>query len=77
MIYRRQQPTRSHFLAGFLTGAVVGSVVGLFFGTELGRAARERLEEAVNEVRGRFNGPATEKTEVEVKGTASEEETSS
>ena len=57
MRYRRE-PQSSHFWSGFLFGAAVGSAVGIALASELGRAARDRLETAVLDVRERLNGVA-------------------
>ena len=55
MIYRRE-PVSDHFWSGFVIGAALGGALGVVFATELGRTARERLETAVIDVRGRLNG---------------------
>lgn len=55
MIYRRE-PVSDHFWSGFVVGATLGGALGVMLATELGRTAREKLEMAVIDVRGRLNG---------------------
>ena len=66
MRYLKGPEVRDHFWSGFMIGATLGGAVGVFLATELGRSARERLETAVIDVRGRLNGvAATPDLEVE------------
>jgi hypothetical protein len=58
MRYRRNHEVSDHFWSGFVFGAAVGGALGVLLGTELGRTAREKLETAVIDVRGRLNGVA-------------------
>ena len=70
----RNEPKSDHFWSGFVFGAALGGAVGVLLATELGRTAREKLETAVIDIRGRLNGVAdTPDLEVE----EAEEESSS
>lgn len=66
MRHRQSHQSSDHFWAGFLTGALAGGVVGVIFGTEVGRGARERLETALSDVRGRWNGHSGASPDLEV-----------
>ena len=74
MIHRRRGNLRDPFWSGFFAGAIVGGLVGVLFGTEVGRSARRRLELAVDDVRGRFNGRGATSPELEVHETSAQEE---
>ena len=54
----RKEPVSNHFWSGFVFGATLGGALGLMLASELGRTAREKLETAVTDVRGRLNGVA-------------------
>ncbi len=54
----RKGPVSNHFWSGFVFGAAFGGALGLMMATELGKTAREKLETAVTDVRGRLNGIA-------------------
>lgn len=73
MIYRRE-PVSNHFWSGFVFGAALGGALGIALATELGRTAREKLETAVIDVRGRLNG-TTEQPDLEVEETEEESST--
>jgi hypothetical protein len=74
MRYRNEPPRGDHFWSGFVFGAAIGGTLGVFLVTELGRTAREKLELAVIDVRGRMNG-TTDSPDLEVE--EAEEETPS
>lgn len=74
MRYREENVHSGHFWSGFVFWAAIGGTFGVLLATELGRTAREKLEMAVIDVRGRMNGvPDTPDLEVE----EAEEETPS
>lgn len=73
MRHRKLRESDDRFWAGFLTGAIAGGVVGLIFGTEVGRGARERLETALGDVRGRWNGHSGTSPDLEVKPPSEEQ----
>ena len=53
-----KEPKPDHFWSGFVFGAAIGGALGVLLATESGRTARERLETAVIDIRGRLNGVA-------------------
>ena len=66
MMRYRQEPSSDHFWSGFVLGAALGGAIGVMLATEMGRTAREKLETAVVDVRGRLNGiPEAPDLEVE------------
>lgn len=74
MIHRRSVNSGDPFWSGFFAGAIVGGLVGVLFGTEVGRSARRRLESAVDDVRGCFNGRGETSPDLEVHETPRSEE---
>ena len=52
----RKEPVSDRFWSGFVFGAALGATLGVMLATELGRTAREKLETAVIDIRGRLNG---------------------